>query len=323
MGIEFLFWAGLFAASLAGSVLFGGETATPTAEDDPPEDTTTPETDPETSQPSMLPRLPAGQTARESSGPDDLYDPEAYTREQRLDDTANLVAGGEAAGAYFLEAGDDTLDAGPAGDFASGGAGADLMRLHAGADIGFGGDGNDTIDGGDGNDLVWGDEGADLLFGRAGNDTLWGGAGDDTLLGGEGSDALFGGDGNDYLSGQVFGRADQPLWADTLSGGAGNDTILMARADIATGGEGADLFVLEERSGANAASRRIDDFDPALDRIEVLYLPETGVSAPVVSVQPVGADTYQVLLDGVIVALVTSTGGAVQAAAVLLTAETP
>lgn len=66
--------------------------------------------------------------------------------------------------------------------------------------------------------------------------------GDDTLDGGAGADALYGGGGDDTLTGGTG--------ADTLEGGTGDDRIVVAQGDSAGGGDGDDLFVLEDLSEA-------------------------------------------------------------------------
>jgi Ca2+-binding RTX toxin-like protein len=90
--------------------------------------------------------------------------------------------------------------------------------------------------------MVTGIERFDISLG-AGRDTVLLGAGNDVVSGGGGNDALDGGSG-----------------ADTLVGGAGQDAL--------TGGAGADAF----RFLAPLAKRdrdTVQDFDAALDRIEV------------------------------------------------------
>lgn len=134
--------------------------------------------------------------------------------------------------------------------------GNDTLYGGAGNDQAFGADGNDQIFGGDGNDLLDGGNDNDLLDGGAGNDTLLGGAGNDTLLGGEGNDALFGGSGQDTLYGGAGadtldgGAGDDILFggagADQIDAGAGNDTVHVAQGDVAFGGDGDDLFILED-----------------------------------------------------------------------------
>ena len=82
------------------------------------------------------------------------------------------------------------------------------------------GAGDDTINGSTGDDVVTTNDGDDVLFGGAGDDTLDAGDGDDELTGGTG--------------------------ADSLSAGAGDDTITFSEGDTADGGDGDDLFVLED-----------------------------------------------------------------------------
>jgi len=82
------------------------------------------------------------------------------------------------------------------------------------------GAGDDTINGSDGDDVVTTNEGVDILFGGAGDDTLDAGDDDDEITGGTG--------------------------ADSISAGAGDDTITFSDGDTADGGEGDDLFVLED-----------------------------------------------------------------------------
>lgn len=85
---------------------------------------------------------------------------------------------------------------------------------------------------------ITGTDAAETLVGAAGNDTLRGGQGDDLLLGGAGNDLLEGGAGDDTLVGG--------LGHDTLRGGDGNDTLVVDAQDIATGGRGADHFVVTD-----------------------------------------------------------------------------
>lgn len=85
---------------------------------------------------------------------------------------------------------------------------------------------------------VIGTDAAETLVGHAGNDTLRGGDGNDLLLGGAGNDLLEGGAGDDTLVGGTG--------HDTLIGGDGNDTLIVDAQDIATGGRGADRFVVTD-----------------------------------------------------------------------------
>ena len=71
--------------------------------------------------------------------------------------------------------------------------------------------------------------------------TMTGTSGNDLLVGGSGADLIRGGAGDDTLQG---GGAGHGLF-DTLQGGAGNDRIEVNAQVIATGGDGADTFVIE------------------------------------------------------------------------------
>lgn len=62
--------------------------------------------------------------------------------------------------------------------------------------------------------------------------------GDDSITGGAGADTIEGGGGSDTLSGGTG--------ADSLSGGAGNDELHAGQGDTAEGGDGDDIFILEE-----------------------------------------------------------------------------
>ena len=69
--------------------------------------------------------------------------------------------------------------------------------------------------------------------------TLSGGAGNDLLVGSSGADLIVGGAGNDTLQGGGAGHGQ----FDTLVGGAGDDRIELGPQVVASGGEGADIFV--------------------------------------------------------------------------------
>jgi len=122
----------------------------------------------------------------------------------------------------------------------SGTTGADLI------DADYEGDPDgDNVDRGDAvlpgagpqDDLIEAGSGADTVFAGAGDDLVYGGFEDDTLYGGSGDDTLHGEGGDDSLIGG--------LGSDTLYGGAGDDTITFADGDFAYGGDGDDLFILE------------------------------------------------------------------------------
>ncbi|SLN75709.1 Hint domain-containing protein [Roseisalinus antarcticus] len=197
----------------------------------------------------------------------------------------DLVYGGDGRDSADGGAGADTLYGGVGNDILSGGSGdnaADLIDGGADADrieLGAGFDG-DVVTGGEaGTDLdrlAFTDEGAtgltaifdgdeqgqvtdgagtaqfseiEEIEGSSFNDTidagasgvdqtLVGNAGDDVVFGGGGDDSLDGGDGNDTIAGAEG--------ADSVDAGAGNDTIRIAQGDSVLGGDGDDLFVLED-----------------------------------------------------------------------------
>ncbi len=80
--------------------------------------------------------------------------------------------------------------------------------------------------------------------------TVSGDGGNDSLLGGSGADTLYGGSGDDTLSGGTG--------ADLLDGGTGNDTITFAEGDMAYGGSGDDLFVLQDLGETTNGTITID-----------------------------------------------------------------
>jgi len=97
---------------------------------------------------------------------------------------------------------------------------------------------------------------------EAGPHTLTGTAGADLLVGGAGADLIHGGDGADTLQGGGAG----PGQFDTLDGGAGDDRIEVTAQVVATGGDGADTFVVQAPVVLGQATRllgTITDFDAA------------------------------------------------------------
>jgi len=222
--------------------------------------------------------------------------------DQRLDlgegdDNAVGGRGGDtlhgAGGNDWLEGddGDDWLDGGPGDDTLLGGGGNDTLTGGPGDDRLAGGGGHDILDGGAGRDSLTGGEGNDTLNGGEGDDTLEGGAGDDDLYGGEGRDLLMGGDGNDRLHG-----GNDRGEADYLNGGAGDDTLHMGGNDIASGGPGADHFVLDGwADGENPAI--ITDFAPGVDSLTITYDPEGPL--PVIETRyDAGAGGVRVVVNG-------------------------
>lgn len=212
------------------------------------------------------------------------------------------------------------------------GFGLVLMALLAGAFVfDFSGDDDNGPD-----PQTDADTGNDLLSGDAGNDTLNGGAGNDQLIGGEGNDELLGAhvynrditmdDLRELHKGTSAVDLTPALLldptpndnseADVLNGGNGNDDLILGSQDVATGGQGNDTFVtLKNLIGANGAAT-ITDYNPADDKIEVLYYAPDG--APEVSVSANAAGDAIVYLDGTQTFIVTGAGATLSASDIVL-----
>ncbi|MCB1391264.1 MAG: peptidylprolyl isomerase [Rhodobacteraceae bacterium] len=231
-------------------------------------------------------------------------------------DGDDTVLGGD--GNDWLEGsrGRDSLDGGGGSDTLDGGEGDDTLTAGDEADWLLGASGDDILDGGSGADTLTGGEGADTLNGGEGADTLEGGAGDDDLDGGEGADLLMGGTGNDRLDG-----GNDHGERDSLNGGAGDDTLHLGGNDLATGGEGADDFVLDGWMDADNPAV-IADFEPGIDSlaigwdgdgappvIETLYDAEAGGLRILIDGEPVAMLQGITALDPGAIALVPSGGG--------------
>ncbi len=216
------------------------------------------------------------------------------------------ILGGDGADDLWGGAGDDTLHGGTGADTLRGGDGADRLSGGAGDDSLAGQEGEDTLDGGDGQDSLVGGGGDDRLDGGAGDDALLGALGNDTLIGGAGQDTLMGGDGNDRLDGHVSGDGQPDTdGRDYLNGGAGDDTILSGHDDWATGGSGADEFTLHDWLGDGGGIATIGDYDPAADRLVLLYDPRAHPDPAVTVEQPETAGAAaRILIDGLAVAQV-------------------
>lgn len=173
------------------------------------------------------------------------------------------------------------------------------------ADILVGTDMLDVIRAGDGDDQIRGEAGDDILFGEGGNDAAFGGLGDDQMFLGEGNDVaavdsagndlLSGGPGNDILrddqgSNTLLGDAgDDALdtidlegfeGIDSLFGGAGDDVLTGDAADVMTGGDGDDMFIVAQ-SDVTADPAVITDAE-AGETIS-LIVPEASINDTVVT----------------------------------------
>lgn len=112
---------------------------------------------------------------------------------------------------------------------------------------------------------------ADALFqGTNGNDTIVGTSGDDLIRGYGGNDVMYGGDGNDRFAGY---SGD-----DIAFGGNGIDTFFAGNGFgstlTATGGKGADHFVMSDNSmpGANHPTDKliIKDYVSGVDIVDII-----------------------------------------------------
>ncbi len=234
---------------------------------------------------------------------------------------SDTLNGGDGDDDLFAGVGSDTLNGDDGNDTLLGGDGLDTLMGGAGNDDLFGGEHVDNLHGGEGDDLLSGGGGADALFGDAGNDTLKGGLGQDVLVGGEGEDTLEGGSGADEVYGlegvfdnlsvedggivaSGFRGSEANAAADELFGNAGDDVLYIGNGDVATGGEGDDLFALGTwlEDGNDA---RIADFDVTTEEIVIAYGADDGL--PAVSFNEVGSGV-EIIVNGDTVALVNGVG---------------
>ncbi len=215
------------------------------------------------------------------------------------DDNDNVLLGGSGLDLLGGRLGDDTLDGGKDGAYATwaGSEGAVSVDLDQGTAAEWDG-GQDTLVniigaiGTDHDDTLAGNAAANRLEGGAGDDILQGRAGDDVLVGGDGADTLQGGAGNDTadysgagpvrISLQSGDAKDSSGATDNISGieniiGSLSDDLLVGNAqaniliggvgaDTLRGGAGADTFVFNDRLDFGDTIR---DFESGLDRIEI------------------------------------------------------
>ena len=247
-----------------------------------------------------------GDEAEADSHP--LYVPEDFSAEIAGTAQGDLLAPDDGAEglAWLAGDGDDSVTGSGGDDYADGEAGDDRLVMAEGDDIAVGMAGNDVIAGGAGADTLLGGEGTDSLAGDAGQDAIGGEAGNDTLQGGAGADLLGGGDGDDWLFGyDMLGSQAEDATAvdgfDTLSGGAGNDSLMLGLGDRGTGGDGDDLFQIDNRLEDTGQIAQITDFAEG-DRIELLYTPEFDADgqeiAPEVTVSPNSDGTAGIIRVG-------------------------
>ncbi|MEO0917240.1 MAG: calcium-binding protein, partial [Pseudomonadota bacterium] len=225
------------------------------------------------------------------------------------DSEPNLLEGSPLADDVILgRAGADTITGDAGNDFLDGGLGDDDIDGGEGDDTISGALGMDVIDGGRGNDSILGFGGADLIDGGEGNDSIRGGDGPDTIVGNLGEDSLEGGLGGDTISGILADPSSFPVddtdGADTLEGWGGADTIILGSGDTAfgefatTSADGlGDTFVVGTWITGDAAT--INDFDPAVDRIE--YYRAGGEVLDLATVDVAGNITFQLTADGDVV----------------------
>ncbi|MCB2132389.1 MAG: calcium-binding protein, partial [Rhodobacteraceae bacterium] len=87
---------------------------------------------------------------------------------------------------------------------------------------------------------------------------------------------------------------------DFLNGGRGDDRILIGRADRASGGPGADGFVLGGWLSGAGGMATIDDYDPASDTLYLMCDPDSGPQITAETVGDPGAPgaVTRICLDG-------------------------
>lgn len=181
----------------------------------------------------------------------------------------------------------DLLQGGGGNDTLAGGGGHDILVAGQGDDYLAGQEGDDTLSGGGGRDTLVGGAGNDRLTGGAGESWLSGGLGDDLLRAGPGNDTLDGDEGNDTLIGNDGTATPDSL--RYLNAGSGDDVLHIGAGDLASGGAGADSFVL-----AGHGEAQVMDYE-AGDHLVLEYSADH--PAPVISYQP-GDGGLTVLADG-------------------------
>jgi len=210
---------------------------------------------------------------------------------------------------------DDRIFAGGQADTVLGKDGDDQIFGAFWGDVIFGGNGDDDLNGEAGRDALFGGGGEDLILGGLADDILQGDGGQDTLLGGDGDDILDGTSAlsrdltldevrdlrdNGVLPDDVTVSTDDKTF-DDLSGEDGDDTLFLGDRDEASGGEGADTFVINDdglQRGPTVGAY-IEDFRPGVDTLQVLTA-EGG--APVLTIEEDAGGMTQLLSNGKVIA---------------------
>ncbi|RRH78037.1 calcium-binding protein [Falsigemmobacter faecalis] len=304
--LELLGLVGLLVAGAVGSAIFPGDAEHGSGEEE--DDTPEPEAEPgifaETSEPAAEgmseggggasqpdPVPEAGGASDPASSRSGAWGPESSDLSPPPEERPLTLTGGPQDSQIFGGAQGDTLTGGEGNDTLTGGGGADRMAGGAGSDHLAGQEGDDHLEGGSGDDTLLGGRGDDLLISGGGNSWLSGGMGQDVLVAGSGNDTLDGDEGADTLSGNL-GQAEEGTQR-YLNGGRGDDLLHAGGGDVASGGEGADVFRL---TGTGAA--QIMDFGTE-DSLLIEYA--ANAPAPVISYEA-GENGLRVLADGQVLA---------------------
>lgn len=256
-------------------------------------------------------------------------------------DTGNdYLIGGQGEDTLNGGQGFDLLVGGSHDDLIFGGRGEDTLGGGDGMDELYGDSSNDVLFGGDDADYLYGQAGHDLLVGGHGDDTLVGDDGDDTLFGGftnfDGSVAgqtdhtaetfyalgqlteldpnlANNGTPEEILASPIFANFDTTdvlnagteTGQDVLEGGPGDDLLVLGAGDNGSGGAGEDTFVLIADSSTNEPIV-LSDYDHTEDMLIIDY--DASGPAPTVSLTDVGSSSVNLLLDGQVVAILSSVG---------------
>lgn len=246
----------------------------------------------------------------------------------------DILVGSNGNNSYFAQNGDDTVAGQGGDDRLFGNDGDDYLLGGTGDDFARGGGGDDILVGGEGDDHLVGDSGDDILQGGAGNDDLGGGNGDDFLIGSAGQDQVSGGRGDDLLFGgdafdpsltdedftqglselnsgdeiTIFENRVVPSeddgFQDDLDGGPGDDVLFVNDRDTATGGAGADIFMLLD--GDSTELSYLLDFDVTEDTLVYVY--DHGTPLPTLALNDNDDGSQTLWANGEAVSQIVSTG---------------